>query len=98
MQGQQAKLGKVTDLSATLLHSFTVADNVNSVLALNEFPDTVTGQNHELVHRCQLLHCALRLRCNTHPAHACNIDLTPAIVVTQVNSDTLMTGHEQGIL
>lgn len=60
--------GSNVHLSAPLLHSFTVANNVNSVLALNEFPNSIACQDHELVHWRQLPHCALRLRCHTHPA------------------------------
>ena len=55
-------------LSAAFLNCFTVTHNVDSILALNELPDTITGQNHELVHWSQLLHCALWLRCDTNSA------------------------------
>ena len=55
-------------LSAALLHCFTVAYDIDSILALNKLPDTITSQNHELVHWSQLLYSTFWLRGHTHAA------------------------------
>ena len=75
-------------LSASLLHSLTVANNVNSVLALNELPDSITGQDHELVHWSQLFDGALWLRCHTNPEQDCFCVTTVAALQQLVNKYT----------
>lgn len=65
---QQKIMKAKPNLSASLLHSLTVANNINSILALNKLPYSVASQDHELVYWRQLLHCALRLRCHAHSA------------------------------